>query len=190
MKFVQPIRDPEMILLICQKLREGSSSRYASERNRLLFMTGINTGLRISDILTLRVCDVKGEDYITVKEKKTSKVNKIIVVPLMKREFKAYLVGKSDRQCLFPSRNGVNRPLTRFGAYKMLRKVAGEVGLSEIGTHTLRKTWAYHVYKKKKNIGAVMEALNHSSEAETLRYIGVNQDMRDELRLSVELGGD
>lgn len=62
-------------------------------------------------------------------------------------------------------------------AYKILSGAAAEFGLDEIGTHTLRKTYGYHMYMQTKNIALVMEIFNHSSEKVTLRYIGgVNQD--------------
>ncbi|XKK36748.1 tyrosine-type recombinase/integrase [Bacillus sp. A17A.1] len=64
-------------------------------------------------------------------------------------------------------------------AYKILSGAAAEFGLDEIGTHTLRKTYGYHMYMQTKNIALLMEIFNHSSEKVTLRYIGVNQDAMD-----------
>lgn len=64
-------------------------------------------------------------------------------------------------------------------AYKILSGTAAEFGLGEIGTHTLRKTFGYHMYMQTKNIALLMEIFNHSSERVTLRYIGVNQDAID-----------
>ena len=64
-------------------------------------------------------------------------------------------------------------------AYKILKSIVAEFGLDEIGTHTLRKTYGYHMYMQTKNIALLMEIFNHSSEKVTLRYIGVNQDAMD-----------
>ncbi|TKI26261.1 site-specific integrase, partial [Bacillus mycoides] len=64
MNFVQPIRDPEQIQHIKEYLRENN------ERNYILFVMGINTGLRISDILKLKIGDLKGS-HISMREKKT-----------------------------------------------------------------------------------------------------------------------
>ncbi len=63
MNFVQPIRDPEQIQQIKEYLKENS------ERNFILFVIGINTGLRISDILKLKIGDLKGS-HISMREKR------------------------------------------------------------------------------------------------------------------------
>ncbi|MEB8716624.1 tyrosine-type recombinase/integrase, partial [Bacillus cereus] len=86
---------------------------------------------------------------------------------------------REDDEYLLKSRQGKNRPIGRSMAYKILSGAAAEFGLDEIGTHTLRKTYGYHMYMQTKNIALLMEIFNHSSEKVTLRYIGVNQDAMD-----------
>ncbi len=61
----------------------------------------------------------------------------------------------------------------------ILRNAAKKSGLSEIGTHTLRKTFGYHFYKKTKDIALLQELFNHSAPSVTLKYIGINQDIMD-----------
>ncbi|MUV39460.1 putative integrase/recombinase YoeC [Lentibacillus sp. JNUCC-1] len=100
MNFVQPIRDPEYIRVIKKFLKEKN------ERNYMLFLTGINSGLRISDILKLRVSDVR-RPYFNIKEQKTSKAKRIAMTPLLQRELKAYTEGKEDHEYLFKSREGL-----------------------------------------------------------------------------------
>jgi integrase len=172
MNFVQPIRDPEKVEAIKQFLKEQN------ERNYLLFLIGINTGLRISDILKLKVGDVKGT-HISIREKKTGKQKRIRITPSLKRELKWYVEGKNDEEYLIKSRNGCNKPIGRSMAYKILRKVAERFNLDEIGTHTLRKTFGYHFYQQTKDVAMLQEIFNHSSPAITLKYIGVNQDSMD-----------
>ncbi len=169
MNFVQPIRDPERIRAIKQFLKEKS------ERNYMLFVTGINSGLRISDILPLRVSDAK-RSYFSLKEKKTKKHKRIEMTPSLKREFKKYIEGKEDHEFLFKSREGINQPIGRSMAYKILREAAEYVSLDEIGTHTLRKTFGYHFYLQTKDVAMLQEIFNHSDPKITLRYIGINQD--------------
>ncbi|ANS45905.1 putative integrase/recombinase YoeC [Bacillus thuringiensis] len=70
MNFVQPIRDPEQIQQMKAYLKEKNA------RNYMLFVLGINTGLRISDILKLKVGDVQGS-HISMREKKTGKQKRI-----------------------------------------------------------------------------------------------------------------
>ncbi|MBE7104481.1 site-specific integrase [Bacillus cereus] len=170
MNFVQPIRDPEQIQYIKEYLKEKN------ERDYILFVMGINTGLRISDILKLKVGDLKGS-HISMREMKTGKQKRIEITSTLKRELRWYIEEREDHEYLIRSRQGKNRPIGRSMAYKILRGAAEEFGLDEIGTHTLRKTFGYHMYKQTKNIALLMEIFNHSSERVTLRYIGVNQDV-------------
>lgn len=172
MNFVQPIRDHGKIEEIKAYLKE------TNDRNYMLFMIGINTGLRISDILKLKVKDVSGQ-YISMREKKTGKQKRMRITPDLKRSLKPYLNGKQDDEYLIRSRQGKNKPISRSSAYRILRSVASQFGLDEIGTHTLRKTFGYHFYQQTHDTALLMDIFNHSSEKVTLRYIGVNQDMKD-----------
>ncbi|MFD2133323.1 site-specific integrase [Pseudogracilibacillus auburnensis] len=174
MNFVNPIRDQDRIDAMKKFLKSKS------ERNYILFMVGINTGLRISDILPLRVGDVNRRQYFVITEKKTDKRKHIQMTPLLRRELKKYVEGKEDDEYLFTSRQGVNRPIGRSMAYKILREAAEYVGLDSIGTHTLRKTFGYHFYQKYKDVVMLMEIFNHTEEKTTLRYIGVTQDALDQ----------
>ncbi len=112
---------------------------------------GINTGLRISDILKLKVGDVKGS-HISMREKKTGKQKRIQITAALKRELKWVIEEREDNEYLLQSRQGRNRPIGRSMAYKILSGAAAEFGLDEIGTHTLRKTYGYHMYIQTKNI--------------------------------------
>lgn len=169
MNFVQPIRDPEMIFFIKRHLKEQS------ERNYMLFVTGINSGLRISDILQLKVSDAK-RSYFNITEIKTGKKKRIDMTPQLQREFRKYIDGKEDHEYLFKSRKGLNKPIGRSMAYKILRRAAEYVGLDDIGTHTLRKTFGYHMYKQTGDVALLQKILNHSDPAFTLRYIGIDDD--------------
>ncbi|MCY8484291.1 tyrosine-type recombinase/integrase [Bacillus atrophaeus] len=169
MNFVQSIRDPECIFYIKRFLKEQNM------RNYMLFVTGINSGFRISDILQLRVRDAK-RPYFNLIEKKTKKKKRIDMTPVLQREFKAYVEGKEDHEFLFKSREGINKPISRSMAYKILRAAAEYVGLDDIGTHTLRKTFGYHFYKQTKDVAMLQEIFIHSDQRTTLRYIGINQD--------------
>ncbi|ANN30754.1 integrase [Bacillus thuringiensis serovar coreanensis] len=172
MNFVQPIRDPEQIQQIKEYLKEKNA------RNYILFVMGINTGLRIGDILKLKVGDVQGS-HISMREMKTGKQKRIQITSSLKRELRWFNEGREIGEYLLKSRKGKNRPIGRSMAYKILKSTAAEFGLDEIGTHTLRKTYGYHMYMQTKNIALLMEIFNHSSEKVTLRYIGVNQDAMD-----------
>lgn len=153
----------------------------------MLFLTGINTGFRISDVLKLRVRDVQGT-HIYVREKKTKKEKLILITPELKREMKWYVEGKQAHEFLFQSRQGINKPIGRSMAYKMLQQVAEEFNLSEIGCHTLRKTFGYWHYQQFKDVVMLMNHFNHSSEKVTLRYIGELQDSMDTAMKHFKIG--
>ncbi|MDU0332553.1 site-specific integrase [Paenibacillus sp. 3LSP] len=173
MNFVQPIRDQETIEAIKEYLMQQS------HRNYMLFVFGINTGLRIQDILKLKVRDVTGE-YLVMTEMKTGKRKIMKITPVLKREIKRYTADMKPDDVLFPSRQGgKNKPIKRDMAYKIMKKAANEFGLVDIGTHTLRKTFGYHMYQKTKDITLVQNMLNHSDKSITMRYIGMDQDMMD-----------
>lgn len=173
MNFVQPIRDQETIEAIKEYLMQQS------HRNYMLFVFGINTGLRIQDILKLKVKDVTGE-YLVMNEMKTGKRKIMKITPVLKREIKRYIADMKPDDVLFPSRQGgKNKPIKRDMAYKIMKKAANEFGLVDIGTHTLRKTFGYHMYQKTKDITLVQNMLNHSDKSITMRYIGMDQDMMD-----------
>ncbi|PKR85034.1 site-specific integrase [Heyndrickxia camelliae] len=172
MNIVEPIRDKDIIDEIKEYLKKKN------ERNYILFMLGINTGLRIQDILKLRVRDVEGW-WITIREKKTHKHKRIKMTTVLKKAVKEYIQGKPKNEYLIKSRNGKNRPITRGMAYNILNEVAREFGLESIGCHSMRKTYGYHFYKQFKDVAVLMDIFNHSSEKITLRYIGINQDTQD-----------
>ncbi|MBO1005622.1 site-specific integrase [Pseudogracilibacillus auburnensis] len=172
MNFVQPIRDVEEIRAIRRYLREKSY------RNYMLFVTGINSGLRISDILKLRVSDTK-RPYFNLVEMKTEKLKRIEITPGLQREFKEYVVEMENHEYLFKSREGINKPIGRSMAYKILRDAASHVNLENIGTHTLRKTFGYHFYKQYKDVALLQRIFNHSEPRITLDYIGIHQDEMD-----------
>ncbi|WP_085523868.1 site-specific integrase [Tuberibacillus sp. Marseille-P3662] len=172
MNFVQPIRDPDKIEAVKHYLKSRS------DRNYLLFVLGINTGLRVSDILTIKVGDVKGT-HLRIREGKTKKQKMIRITPTLKREIKGYIEDKDDHEYIFKSRIGDNKPIGRSMTYKILRDAADAYNLVDIGTHTMRKTFGYHFYQKYKDVALLQELFNHSSPDITLRYIGVNQDVMD-----------
>lgn len=181
MNFVQPIRDPEIIREIKARLK------LKRMRDYMLFLTGINSGLRISDILKLRVRDVTGT-HISMREQKTGKQKLILITPELKRELKKYIQDKESHEYLFPSRQGLNQPIGRSMAYKILRSIAEEFGLQEIGCHTLRKTFGYFFYQQTKDVVMLMKLFNHTSEKVTLRYIGIEQDTMDSALKRLRIG--
>lgn len=173
MNFVQPIRQPSLVQDIAGYLKRKN------ERDYIMFLTGIYSGLRISDVLKLRVSDVKNRDYLILREQKTGKQQTISINPILKRELAKYIITKAHDEYLITSRKGQNKPLTRCMAYKILKTAGNIFGLESIGCHTLRKTFGYHYYKKYKDVVTLMQIFNHSDPSVTLRYIGIEQESMD-----------
>lgn len=162
MKFVEPIRDKEQIKKVKQVLKQSN------QRNYLLFVLGINSGLRISDILNLKVKDVKNKKY-----------KKFPITKTLKLCIDKYINNKLSEDWLFESKRG-SHPITRVQAYRIICNACNNAGINlNIGTHTLRKTFGYHFYQEKKDIVILQKIFNHSTPDITLRYIGINQDIID-----------
>lgn len=187
MEFVQPIRDLKQIETIKKLLKLKSLRDYC------LFVLGINSGLRISDLLKLKISDIvengRIKDRIRLREKKTKKFKDFPISDKTKSALKEYLKTREykENEPLFLSRMHKGF-LSRQQAYKVINEVAKEVGIKDkVGTHTLRKTFGYHAYNNGYDITLIQKLFNHSSPAITLRYIGITQDEMDDVYLSLDL---
>ncbi len=196
MKEVQPIRDTKKIDAMKAIMRGESNYR-----DLLLFTLGINTGLRISDILALKWGSflnggklLKVESKLNLVEIKTKKVKTFMLNKSVMEALKLYYnsLGNVDpNDPVFSSRKsdkGSPRALSRVGAWMLLNRYAHMVGLNDgIGTHTLRKTFGYHLYKRGVNLEYIQKMLNHSSPAVTLRYIGITQEQLNDIYVELNL---
>lgn len=174
MTTVDPIRDKNDICKIKSVLLKSSYRDY------LLFEVGINTGLRISDILKLKVSDIRGKYYIELKEQKTGKLKKFRMNSVLRAELENWIVTKNDDNYVFESLRTSGNPLERTRAYCILNHAAQAAGITiKIGTHTMRKTFGFHFYRQTKDIALLQVLFNHSSPSVTLRYIGIDQNILD-----------
>lgn len=184
MKIVQPIRDTDQIDMMKDYLKDWNP------RNFLLLLFGLNTGLRIGDILPLKVKDVTAGNYIDIIEQKTGKQKRFPINKTLRREIDKYIKDKqlkpwdylfeSQKKCTEPGKEGQKKPISREQAWKILNKAAKQFGIHHIGTHSMRKSFGYHMYQKTQDIAMLMEMFNHSSLDITLRYIGINQERIDD----------
>lgn len=166
---VEPIRKKDDVARLENYLAQKSL------RNRLIFVFGINTGLRISDILGLNVADVKGKTHVQITEKKTGKFKKFPLNRKLKQFMEDYIKGKSLDEPLFVGKK--HKRLDRSQVYRFLNEACKNLGITiNVGTHTMRKTFGYHHYKQFKDVVLLQKIFNHSSQAITLRYIGLEQD--------------
>ena len=170
---VDPIRELKDIKSIKKLLSNNP-------RDLLLFVMGINAGLRTQDLLGLRISDVKSikiGQSISLTEKKTGKSNSLLINKEIKEALDTYLKSDKhrDNHFLFKSRKGSNYPLTTFAVTKYVKQWASAINLmGSYGAHTLRKTWCYH---QRKTFGVSWELIalrcNHSSPSITRAYLGI-----------------
>ena len=178
-------RDPESIrnvqpLRTIQEIEDMKYflSRYCSARDCFMFTFGINTGLRVSDIVPLRVKDVQNKKHVSIIEKKTQKTKRFLLPKTLREEIEDYTRDMEPDDYLFASRKG-GGPISTTQAYRALVKAGNMMDREDIGTHTMRKTFGYMYYRRTKDIAFLQEIFNHSSSRVTKRYIGIVQDEID-----------
>ena len=189
MRIVEPIRDLNRVQRI-----KGNLKRKKNPRDLLLFTAGINLGLRISDLLSLKVGDVKDHkgdirDFIYITEQKTKKQRKIALNDGVREALQIYFnktgVYDLDRYLFISEKSKKNRPLTRVRAWQLINEWCRKVGIEErMGTHTLRKTLGYQMRKKGIAIEVIQAILGHSNAKVTSRYIGISDDELEEVSKS------
>ncbi|CDO05233.1 Tyrosine recombinase XerD [Oceanobacillus picturae] len=170
-KDVQPMRSLEKI-----EDMKWSLQKWCGQRDYIMFLIGINTGLRVSDLLKLKVKHVKGKKKITVREGKTQKP-RVIHLTNIYDEIQSFAECQiKTSEWLFSSRKG-NMPISRIQAYRQLNKAAEMVDINDgVGTHTMRKTFGYWHYKQFKDVAELQMILNHSHPEVTLKYIGITDE--------------
>lgn len=142
-----------------------------NDRDLIMFEIGLKTLLRISDILELRVIDVYKKTTIVKKQRKTKNIVEIPIRKDLKRLLDKYCKDKLDYDYLIQSRNGTNKHISETQAYRILSDMAEYLNIDRMGTHSLRKTGAYHLYKETKDIDFVRRLLGHKSNEEVYSYI-------------------
>ena len=130
-----------------------------------------------------------GELIVAIKRGQTEEFEQLFLryLPLTKKLSNMYYFKYLEEEdYLFPSTKGGHVEVNT--VYQMFQKGAKLLGRDDIGTHTLRKTFGYHYYKKTKDVATLMEIFGHSSEKITKRYIGINEDEISETLLNFRLG--
>lgn len=168
----RPIKTSEEMNELLEAL--AMSKRYG-RRNTLLWKFGVSTGLRISDIVGIKIDDVFGKSSFTIIERKTSKKRTIYIHSIM-ADIADYIESLPDDTIyLFSSRKGDSH-ISTTQAYRIITDAADDAGLSGITTHSMRRTFGYYHYRQFNDIGELMAILNHSSASETLKYIGITDE--------------
>ena len=185
MMAVEPIRDPQKLAAIKNRLRRENARYYA------FFTLGVNTALRPGDLLKLKAKDVYHDEsgtvrsHLYVKAEKTGKLHRIKINDAARDalEFLWRREGTFDPdERLFP--------WTRQHVWRLVNRWCREVGLTEgrFGGHTLRKTWGYMARKYHGvPIEIIQAKLGHSTPAVTRRYVGISDDEIEDVENHVNL---
>ena len=161
----------ELYREIIATMKQGGSSFRPNERIATALVLEGNLGLRISDIVKLRLSDIVsdgGRYRLEITEQKTGK-QRVFTVPLVIYQY-------MENYCL---RDGIGRndllfPVTTRAVQKQLALVCDYLGYQGISTHSFRKWYATEIYKNNGyDIALVQRLLQHSSAAVTQRYIGI-----------------
>lgn len=187
----RPLSDEEVGRVV-----ESFSGRYAL-RDKAMFIVGIRTGYRISELLSLRIRDVlrpDGEimDSVTVARRNVKGKTRGRTVPLhpeAKEALREWLEEARGMIQLAPDipvffsqkRNGQIRPLDRRTAWHILKQAYARAGIlgrgvGALGTHSLRKTFASRLYDKYRDLILVQYALGHSKTENTIRYLNIREE--------------
>lgn len=187
MSTTQPIRNMETL----QNFKEYYKKQKKNLRNYTIIILGLNTALRINDLLHLTYNDVyknnQVRDHIIVKERKTGKENRILlnqesrsILEIYQKELIKTKMYQNGNPYLFPSPRKNDAPLSRYQAYRMITAAAKAVGIEEhISCHSLRKTFGYHAWKQGYEPVVLMAIFNHTSFNVTRRYLCIEQDDKD-----------
>lgn len=178
---VEPIRSKEDIERIIKFFDDKKWHKYA-----VIFTLGVNSGLRISDILGFKVKDVRGKEKIALREQKTGKVKFFPLKEELQFLLNDWCKNKKDDDWVFEGRK--NKKLDRSQVYRRINEAIEALNIkANVGTHTLRKTFGYHHFRQYNNITLLQEIFNHTSPDVTKRYIGITQDEIDNTYLNLNL---
>ena len=188
----QPIRDRQEL--------QNFSTYYKDEkpnlRNYALVVLGLNTALRISDLLHLRWNDLYDfeklcfRDHLLIKEQKTGKRNRIAINEKARETMQMYFNERNPEadEFIFSKRTNPYKPLSRSQAYRIVKDDANHTTSEEaVSCHSLRKTFGYFAWQEGVQPALLMDVFNHSSYAITKRYLGIEQDEKDLVYLNINI---
>jgi len=189
MEKVEPIRDKGVIKDMLGLLK--SEGKY---RDYLLMTIGFNTALRISDLLELKVKDVRKEngdyhDHIRLREQKTGKNGKHKINKAMEKALDTFFEhnpSKGPEDYLFTTYAG---KMTRQRVNQIVKDLTGRFNLEgRYASHSMRKSFGYHALRSGASTDVIQAKFNHSSRRQTLDYCGITDDDVDDIVDNLNLG--
>lgn len=188
----QPIRNRKEL----QKFSTYYQTVKPHPRNYALIILGLNTALRISDLLQLQWFDVydfytqRFREHLLILEQKTGKQNYIALNKNAKNALRWYMDAcfPQESDYLFCKNTDRQHPINRSQAYRIVKEAAAQTTNSRmVSCHSMRKTFGYHAWKQGAQPTLLMGLFNHSSYDVTKRYLGIEQDEKDSVYLKIDL---
>lgn len=191
----EPIKDEEDVRRVCRYFADSGNNLMLT-----LFVLGVNTAYRISDILSLRweevaSTNVSGAVATNRPEKKTDKRRLVYLNDTAQAALANWHAECGDCAAgyVFASPRKPDAPVTRQYVDRQLKQAVADLGIAaHAGTHLMRKTFAYHHILQAKDRSRALEQLmlllNHSNIMTTLRYAGITKDEIAEAYHDVQLG--
>ena len=162
----------KIIETILYGFEDSKGKVFPNKQIATAFVTQANTGLRIGDLLSLRLKDIvkeSGRYHFNIIEQKTKKPRTFTIAS----EVYTYLQSYALENGIKPE--GRLFQISSRGISKHLKRVCDHLGLEGIGTHSFRKFFAVSIYNDNNyNVELVRELLQHSSVAVTQHYLGVS----------------
>jgi len=168
-KKTDPIKDPADV----KKVGDYLNAKYKNGANyMLIWYLGCCLGLRVGDILSIKSSQIINQDVIELVEQKTGKTRSMYIAPALKDFINLYASRLADQSASAPLVWSCksHMPLQNKAYHKIVKQACRAVGLvGNFGTHSMRKTFAYHFYKATADITSLQGLLNHST-------VGVSKD--------------
>lgn len=173
MKEVDAVRTREDVALVERLLRKHGGDLYGD-----VWVLGTNTALRIGDLLSLRMDDVRDQVELTLVEQKTGKRRSIALNGRAREVIARRVADHPDDTWLFQAKGnragGLGKPIRRETVARKLAEIGEILGI-ELGTHSMRKSRGAAMYQAGIPIETICKVLNHSSPAVTMHYIGLDK---------------
>ena len=167
----KPITDKILLEEIKQFYKASGNTR-----DLLIFMLALNTGLKLSEILDLNIGDVRNKTAITIKHRSYDENRIIPLNRSIQKLISKFIEDKADSEILFKSQQG--KRMDRTTVYRNFQEMCRALNLDKtISFASLRKTFGYHYYLKFKDLTFLQWLFNQSKVEETMRYIGINEQI-------------
>ena len=187
-----PIRSKAVL----KRFRNYYKDERPNIRNYCIIAFGLNSALRISDMLNLRWEDIYNfhrhrlKNHLQLTESKTHKLKTLRINSNSKEALhKLFILNRPQpSDYVFTKTTDHTKPLSRSQAYRIVTAAAHALSISEcVSCHSLRKTFGYQAWKQGVPPELLMDIFNHSSYEVTKRYLGITQDEKDDIYQKIEL---